>query len=83
MKGAGLAPSDSAHSLAMVTRGIEAADPREDLVALRRRVIKELVDLDRRLPLSRRRSRRQQVVAMLARPLGGGRRRLLHRLLGR
>jgi hypothetical protein len=67
----------------MVTRGIEMADPREDLAALRRRVIKELVDLDRRLPIGRRRSRREQLVALLARPLGHRRRTWLHRLLGR
>jgi len=59
------------------------ADTREDLVALRRRVIKELVDLDRRLPGSRRRSRREQLTALLARPLGLRRRSWLHRLLGR
>jgi hypothetical protein len=60
---------------------MEVAEAREDLLAIRRRVIKELVDLDLRIP-GRRRTRRDRVVSLL-RALSGRRRSRWQRLVGR
>jgi len=57
------------------------AEAREDLLAIRRRVIKELVDLDLHIP-GRRRTRRDRVVALL-RALPRRRRSRWQRLVGR
>jgi hypothetical protein len=67
---------------AMVTGGIEVAEAREDLLALRRRVIKELVDLDVHIP-GRRRSRFGRLVAMLRNAVPRRRRSRWQRLIGR
>ena len=66
----------------MVTGGIEVAEAREDLLALRRRVIKELVDLDVRLP-GRRRSRLDRLAAMFRDSVPRRRRSRWRRLIGR
>jgi hypothetical protein len=66
----------------MVTGGIEVAEAREDLLALRRRVIKELVDLEVRIP-GRRRSRLNRLAAMLRGSVPRRRRSRWQRLIGR
>jgi hypothetical protein len=66
----------------MVAGGIEVTEAREDLLALRRRVIKELVDLDVHIP-GRRRTRRDRLVSMLRDSLPRRRRTRWRRLIGR
>jgi hypothetical protein len=66
----------------MVTGGMEVAEAREDLLALRRRVIKELVDLDLRVP-GRRRTRRDRLVSMVRGAIPRRRRTRWQRLIGR
>jgi hypothetical protein len=61
---------------------MEVAEAREDLLALRRRVIKELVDLDLRVP-GRTRTRRDRLAAIVRGAVPRRRRSRWQRLIRR